>query len=336
MDDYGFSVKEKGDNFHFSVQGFRKKSFTFLILLILTYILSATGYAFIIMFIALIFILVPSLYKKIHFEKLSIWALVITKNKFRLQTILSLIPYVELGGEYFIENTIKDKKLESVKDIISFIFSHWFEFLIINTGFAALILRTWFFLNGDSSVVIDLNDYGRLFVSAAAFSLIILPLFMAIYFSIVWVWRDAEIKVLRQYNDLTKSINQNCYEPDMIWFASSAMKNLAGLLFGFPAVLWLGDKAMELRGESSGAFVGFFISFLILYIIFIISAGPIILMGIMYYRSGVHEYFVNNLRDYIKEQNQKNTQYSVKIGSTYVKLVNQSLKKEEENINDQE
>lgn len=338
MDDYGLSDIEKSDSYHFSVKGFRKKSYSFLILLIITYLLSATGYAFIIMFISLIFIIAPSFYKKIHFEKLSIWALVITKNRYKLQTILSLIPYVDLGGEYFIEINTKEKKIDSVKDVFRFIFSHWFEFLIVNTGFAALILRTWFFLNGDSNVVIELEDYGRLFISAAAFSLFILPVFMAIYFSIVWVWRDAEIKVIRQYSNKNKSKNQNYYDPDMIWFASTAIKNLAGLLFGFPAVLWLGDKAMELSGESMGASAGFVISFFVLYIIFIISSGPIILMGIMYYRSGIHEYFVNNLRNYIKEQNQKNENYSVKIGSSYVKLITEpkkfNLEEKEEKIKD--
>jgi hypothetical protein len=60
-----------------------------------------------------------------------------------------------------------------------------------------------------------------------------------------------------------------------------------------------------------------------------LTSGSAILMGTMYYRSGIHEEFVNNFRNHIKIKNSaakaKDKQYAIQIGTMSFKESNQGL-----------
>ena len=93
-----------------------------------------------------------------------------------------------------------------------------------------------------------------------------------------------------------------------LWPASDSIRNLIALFASFSALSWFAE---DIPADYTAAS-------LLIGLIFATS-GIAILMGTMYYRSGVHEEVVNDLRGYIRSKNEEarisGKTYSVQIGS---------------------
>ena len=98
-----------------------------------------------------------------------------------------------------------------------------------------------------------------------------------------------------------------------LWSASSGLRALIGLIVSFSAILWLVDAVISFN-ISNPTLLDFIYIWIIDITLFSTHPGVIILLSVMYYRSGIHEEFVNNLRSFILRKNQESTEYPIKIG----------------------
>ena len=131
-----------------------------------------------------------------------------------------------------------------------------------------------------------------------------------VYFVWVWVWQDAELKIalITVSSKGRTSEDTPVSEITKLWPASTSIRNLIALLASFSALAWFSEN-IPVDITATALLIG---------LIFATSSIAII-MGTMYYRSGVHEEFVNDLREYIRIKNQEARtsvkDYSVKIGT---------------------
>jgi hypothetical protein len=131
------------------------------------------------------------------------------------------------------------------------------------------------------------------------------------------VWEDAGLKIAT----VKTSGDSSREDFETVWYAGESIRKIIALLAGFSAILWFVEQ-LDLEDVSATAF-----AFVVLLILIFLTGGVAILMGTMYYRSGVHADFVNNLRGFIKEKNEekKEKEYSISIGTlTYepFKMIN--------------
>lgn len=299
---------EKNDSFKFSVNGFNKKSVTMLVVVIFILTLTVGGFAIYLEFIAFIFILFPWLYWKLRLCKIPIGTLKLSSSWLQ---IIGYIPFVPpLKGTWFIERYSEEKRLESIKDFILFLYDHWFEFLIINAGLVALGGRIAITIQNITRYevppenLLGLSPWGILI----AFGWV--PFCLAIYFVWVWVWQDAELKIalitVSSKGRTSEDIPVN--EITKLWPASTSIRNLIALLASFSALTWLTEN-IPADITATALLIGLIFA----------TSGIAILMGTMYYRSGVHEEFVNVLREYIQKRNQEarssGEEYSIQVGT---------------------
>ena len=109
--------------------------------------------------------------------------------------------------------------------------------------------------------------------------------------------------------------------------ASAGGSSLA-FLAGVSAVSWLAEQITSIAAER-GTPIETITGLSLLVGLMFLTSGSAILMGTMYYRSGIHEEFVNNFRNHLKIKNNtakaKNKQYSIQIGTMSFKESNQGL-----------
>ena len=292
------------DPFVFEVIKFPKKSKTFIFLLIIALLGSYSGLFFIFTFRALLFIAFPKLYKRL-FGFVSKVGLLLSHSVFG---ILSYIPGVNFKGRWFIEQGSEMRPLRSVKDLLQFIINNWTTFFLLNAGIICLLLRIVYFLRGDPPVSQQtfINDLASNTQLLIVFSL--KQIIMAIYFTWVWVWRDAELKIAitKKSTKGVTPIGEPVVETEELFHASSSIANLFGIAFGIPSIAWLAGIYAESFKQNTGQFYFGYSILVIIIILFIwFTSGIVIFMGVMYYRSGVHEELVNDLRQYIKRNYQK-------------------------------
>ena len=306
-------IKQK-DSFTFEVSGFRKNSITFLLLILVILLGSLNGVMLIFEILAVLLILFPRLYKFLGF--ISRKALILAHPVFGF---LSLIPGVSLSGRWFIEESSELRTLRSAKDLIGFISSNWSPFFVLNTGVAALAIRVIFLLHGDPPI----QEFGDVLTQLGLFVILTLvPLVMAVFYSWVWVWRDAELKIafVKGSSKHPESDQNFSEETHSLIFASEPIQRIFALGFGIPAVVWLFDKWIEnTKLVTDNLFVGTIGFLLVVVIFFFLTGGATIGMGVMYYRSGTHETLVNNLRHHIKrEYEQDEEEFGILVGRSQI------------------
>lgn len=286
--------------FRFKVTGFHKLSLSFILVVIISLLLSYFGLIYFLMFLCIPFIVYPRLYKQLRLYKIPLWGLVLATNRFRLQRLLSILPGVQLGGEWYLEQHSEEKKLSGLKDVFRFIINHWFVFFVMNTGFLALGIRVYFFLLGDPDISTEFPE-GVGFLELTSTGLVLagmlVPVVLAFYFVWVWVWEDAELKMKRT------RVSSITAEPEILrsWEAADSVRNLVGLVVGIPSLVWVADKATSDEFSGSNGAGGLTGAIVLMVVFFIFTGGPSILMGVMYYRSGVHEEFVNLFREEVRD-----------------------------------
>ncbi len=299
---------DANDSFRFNIKGFNKKSLTMLVVVLFSLALTLGGISIYLEFVAFGFVCFPWLYKKLRLQKISIAALKLSSSWLQILGYLPFVP--SLKGTWFIERHSEQKELESVKDFLLFLYEHWFEFLVINAGLVALGGRIAFIIqsivNYEASPgnIWGLSPWGILI----AFGWV--PFCLAIYFVWVWVWRDAELKIasVAISSKGRGSKDTPVSEVIKLWSASDSIRNLIALFASFSALSWFAEN-IPADYTATALLIGLIFA----------TSGIAILMGTMYYRSGVHEEVVNNLREYIKRKNEEarinGKTYSVQIGT---------------------
>lgn len=293
------------DAFEFEVDGFRKFSKTFIFLVILSLLLSEGGAFFIFGFVGTILIVFPRIYKKLFF---------LPKNLLLLSdpvfSFLSIIPFVNFNGTWFIEENSEKKELKSIKDVFKFIFNKWQPIFLLNVGVSALAIRAILWVRGDppgkeifSNDV--LSNWGIFFI------FVIVPIILCVYFVIVFVWDDAELKIAftKKSTKGSDKNNQQVEETTRLLSASDSINSIFTLAFGIPSLTWLVNESYTRNPTGIHGTAGVFV---ILLVFFIFTGGLMIMMAIMYYRSGSHAYLVNRLRAYIKEKSDS-TDENIKV-----------------------
>ncbi|OLS21354.1 MAG: hypothetical protein HeimC3_35990 [Candidatus Heimdallarchaeota archaeon LC_3] len=298
--------EEMGDPFLFEVKGFAIKSKSFFFVLILSLLFSVLGLLFIFCFIALIFILIPKIYKKLSF--LPKFLLILSYPIFGF---LSYLPGVNMKGKWFIEQGSERKRLETIPEVIKFIFVNWQPFFLVNIGVVTLSVRAILWIQGDPPIG-SLLSTEVLTGSGFFFMFAIVPVFMALYFIVVWVWEDAELKVA-YIKTSTKGLDESSKgieETTQLIPASDSIRSIFTLAFGLPAVFWFVDESGRRSVDFATGTIGV-IAIILIFFIFI--GGVVILMGVMYYRSGAHEHLVNELRNHIRARYEKKEDENVQI-----------------------
>ncbi len=289
----------------FRIQKFNKLSPVMAVLVIISLLLSYFGLGFFFFVLAIPFLLAPKLYTERPIKKISIWMLKLSSQRLK---IFQLIPFISLTGLWFIEANSEEIKFDGTVDLLKFIKSHWFEFFIIFPGMLAFSLRIAKFI--EVEVLNITNTTQEYFVGltlwGSGIAFLWLPIGLIFYFTWIWVWEDAELKILslKKSSKGTSSIRKFEDKVSEMWPASTSVKKFIGLFAGFSAITWLAENfALEIAGSVSYTgfdFYGYLIGLIIALIVFI--TGPSIFMGVMYYRSGSHEILVNNLRNYINNE----------------------------------
>lgn len=288
-------IKHGTKSDEFKVIGFRKLSITFLLLLLFTIILTFGGVLWLwLTATSIIFILFPGIYKKLYFIPKKF--LVLSYSFF---SFLNFIPGIYVAGDWFIEKDSEVKLLNNPYHIIKRIISNYEPFFILNIGITALLLRILIWLRGEqipnTQHILStetLPGWGFLFIFIAV------PIIMSIYFSWVWVWEDAELKVAKEKTSTGTSEGPAIKETTLLVPVSDSIKRLFTYLFGLTPIIWLLDmlSTHDFKGLPTGlAGVAVVIVFA-----FFLTGVSTIFMGMMYYRSGAHEYLVNKLRSDIK------------------------------------
>ena len=279
----------------FKVIGFRKLSFTFLALLIFTIIFTFSGALLLLTVTSLIFILFPNIYKKLYFIPKRF--LILSYSFF---SFLNFIPGIYVSGEWFIERDSEIKVMKNPYHIIKHILSNYEPFFVLNVGISALMVRIliWVLYRDKlphESTILSANTLSNW----GFFSIfLVVPIIMAIYFSWVWVWDDAEIKVAKAKISSASQEVEKIKETTLLVPVSDSVKRLFTYLFGLSSLIWLVDFAQSHADKLPAGTLGIVV---LMILAFFFTGISTIFMGIMYYRSGAHEYLVNKLRKDIKD-----------------------------------
>lgn len=300
----------------FKVDGFSTKSIPWLLLILISVLLSYWGIVLLLQFLALLFVIFPSLYKKLHLKKLSLSFLRIPQTIF---IILSLIPTVNFKGNWFMEDYSQTKEIKNVKSLTKFFYYKKIDYLIIYPGIISLSYRIIF--NIEEHVYGSIEETGYLVgLSFGGFfsAFLLIPLLFMCYFLIVWILEDVGIKIVKVNQNPRRNGSErgDTNETDELSSLSSSIRNLIGLFAGISTISWIAEQ-MNITG--SGSSVELIGSIAVIFAFLVMYSGPGLLMGVMYYRSGVHEEFVNDVRKFILEKNKEEERrpYRIKIG-TYV------------------
>ena len=280
----------------FRVIGFKKLSLTFILLMLCTLFFTFGGSLLLLTVTSMIFILFPSIYKKLYFFPKRFLML-----SYSFFNFLNFIPGIYVAGEWFIEKDSEFKVIKSPFQIAKFIISNYEPFFILNVGISALVVRIliWVLYRDklpESSEILNpstLSNWGFFSI------FLVVPIIMAIYFS--WVWDDAEIKVAKAKISSASQDVMKIKETTLLIPVSNSIRRLFTYLFGLSSIIWLVDMASthgsltnKLPAGTSGIIV-------LMIVAFFFTGISTIFMGIMYYRSGVHEFLVNQLRNDIKQ-----------------------------------
>ena len=313
-------IKHGTKNDEFKVIGFKKLSFTFALLLLFTIIFTYFGFLLLLTVTSLIFILRPNFYKRLYFIPKGFLFL-----SYSFFDFLNLIPGIYVAGEWFIEKDSEIKIMKSPFQIVKHIISNFEPFFILNVGISALIVRILIWIlyrdhipNSTSVLSTEtLHNWGFLSI------FLLVPLIMAIYFSWVWVWDDAELKVAKAKISSGSNETQKIKETTLLVPVSDSVKRLFTYLFGISSIIWLVDvaSAQNIKNTISPGTLGIIELMLLA---FFFTGVSTIFMGIMYYRSGVHEFLVNKLRTDIKEMYLQGNS-SIKICNSGIQEVDPSL-----------
>lgn len=293
---------------NFKVNGFKTRSITFGFVIILSFLLlglvgnlSLTISDLIILlsvfFLFLLLVLFPFLYKKMRFGDFSIWTIQFSS----LLTALSYIPLVDFKGTWFLVEDPDTKDLNTIKKVLTFLKSHWYEYLIIYPGIFSVIARIFVVIRDAVFVPIDVYLGGILQVYISIGKIILLvvpPLLFLLYFTLIRAWEDANVMVA--------SVRQNLEENEIrkLWSISSGMRTLIGIIVSFSAILWLIDEVLLFNIPNPTPF-DFLYVWIVDITLFSTHPGIVIFLSVMYYRSGIHEEFVNKLRSFIFQKNQE-------------------------------
>ncbi|MFX0065930.1 MAG: hypothetical protein ACFFC7_27510 [Candidatus Hermodarchaeota archaeon] len=305
---------------NFKVNGFKIISITFGFVIILSFLLlGLVGnplltmfdlfVLLVVFFLFLLLVFFPILYKKLRLGDLSIWTIQFSS----LLAVLSYIPLVDFRGTWFLVENPDTKDLNTIKKVLTFLKSHWFEYLIIYPGIFSVTARVFAIIRDAVFVPIDVYLSGilQLYISIGKIILLVVPpLLFLLYFTLIWVWEDANVMIASI--DPTSGEKQQS-EIRRLWSASSGMKALIGLIVSFSAIIWLVDAVLVFNIPNPTLF-DFVYIWIVDITLFSTHLGVVILLSIMYYRSGIHEEFVNNLRRFILRKNQESTEYPIKIG----------------------
>lgn len=280
----------------FRVIGFKKFSLTFIGLLFFTILFTGFGFLLLLTITSMIFVLFPKIYKKLYFIPSKFLIL-----SFSFFNFLNYIPGINVSGEWFIEKDSEIKIMRGPFDIIKHILSNYEPFLILNVGISALLVRIllWFRHDPQDVKILTpeaLSGWGFLSI------FMIVPIIMSIYFVWVWTWEDAEIKVAKAKISTGSQSESQIKETTLLVPASNSIRRLFSYAFGLTPIIWLVDKMSNSTVENFKA-TGFVGMAIIIALAFVFTGISTIFMGIMYYRSDVHEELVNKLRKEIKELN---------------------------------
>ena len=233
---------------------------------------------------------------------------------------LSRIPLVEFSGTWFIEKNSELIQFNSIRSIIGFFKAHWFSIFILPFSSFLFLLRIIGTYESDTDVsILDIDTFRENADNQVYYYTVFgTTILLLLYVSIVWVWHDAELKII----ELKTSTKGAVKETDQIWYPSNVIKNIFVLFVGFDIMSkYLTGGAQIDSIESAIELVSDFIAG-VLFDYFILEGGFIfIFMLILYYSSGTHEYLVNSVRKYISEQNSKEN-HIVSIGSSQILLNN--------------
>ncbi len=224
-----------GSKFLYKSTKFEKKSITFAVIVLTSFLLSLFGLTFLLAFPALLLIIFPSLYKKLRYNKISFALLKFFSSK--RTNRLDVLPGVYFKGDWFIEEVSEMPDFKSVGGVFSFIKSHWIDFFLIPVGYVILFLRLMVWI-GVLKITSDVEDVIDLMFEGNMMFLIflILPIFLSLYYTIVWTWEGAEVKIAKinrdsKMNDLVhkSQMDQNNYnndEIDELIFASNSIRSI--------------------------------------------------------------------------------------------------------------
>ena len=292
-------IKHGTKSKEFKIIGFKKLSFTFSLLLIATIVLTFGG-LLLLTITSMIFILFPRIYKKLYFIPKGFLFL-----SYSFFSFLNIIPGIYVSGVWFIEKDSEIKLMKNPYHIVKHIISNFEPFFILNVGISALVIRIIIWIlyrdhippeliqNGIISPAV-LRNWGFLAI------FLIVPLIMAIYFVWVWVWDDAELKVAKIKISTGSEGEEHIKETTLLIPVSNSIKRLFTYLFGVSSIIWVVDISSNptITNHIPAGIAGI-ISLMV--IAFFFTGVSTIFMGIMYYRSGVHEFLVNKLRSEIKQ-----------------------------------
>ena len=282
----------------FKVIGFKKLSLTFFLLVIFTLLFTFGGSLLLLTVTSMIFVLFPNIYKKLYFIPKRFLML-----SYSFFNFLNFIPGIYVAGEWFIEKDSEIKVIKSPFQIAKHIVSNYEPFFILNVGISALVVRilVWVLYRDKLPKTSDILNPGTLSNWGFFSIFFVVPIIMAIYFSWVWVWDDAEIKVAKAKISTGSQDIVKIKETTLLVPVSNSIKRLFTYLFGLSSIIWLvdmasthGSLANRLPAGTSGIIV-------LMIVAFFFTGISTIFMGIMYYRSGVHEFLVNQLRNDIKQ-----------------------------------
>lgn len=306
-----------GSKFIYQSENFGIKSITFVAVLITSLLLSLFGLTILLAFPAIILVLFPRVYKKLRYNKISRSLLYFLSSK--RTNLLDVIPGVYFKGDWFIEEVSEEPDFNSVRGVFYFIKSHWMDFFLIPVGFVVAFIRLGVWI-GVLKIKPDLEDVIDLMFEGNMMFLIfiLLPIFLSLYYIIVWTWEGAELKIAKINAD-SKKLNSNSnsietqnkedeYEIDELIFASNSIRNIVSIFAGYQAFVWVYERNLALDNPEFN--LGYLIGSLLGVMIF--TSGIGIFLGIMYLRSGVHENFVNEIREKIYDNylNNQNEEYN--------------------------
>ena len=271
----------------FHVDGFPLKSRTFVILLLVSLILSGFGYffAFALPFIYFCYeVVYPGIYRRIM-------RFLIHVSNNRIVRLLSFIPKIDFNGEWFEPLVVEPRQLHSLADLKSFFGKHFWEISIIHLIFLTWGLRIKF----ETSTAVMLF-YG-ITSSRLSFAAVFVPFMTGLYFFIIWTIKDTGLKLYRY----TRTSGGGEREFEEITNLSESYKSLFGFFFGIPSLFWIVQQAKTTQFTPLPNLPSFVNVVILLLLLYFSTIGITLFSVLIYYRSRKYERIVNETREWIRD-----------------------------------
>ncbi|MCY3412447.1 MAG: hypothetical protein INQ03_12490 [Candidatus Heimdallarchaeota archaeon] len=220
-------------------------------------------------------------------------------------SFLSKLPLIQFSGEWFIERDSESIKFNNFKSILFFLLEHWFSIFILPFATFLFMLRAIGSYESDVEVgILDIDTFREGADDMVYYYTVFgTTIILLIYVSLVWVWKDAELKIV-EYRESSKG---DTLEANELWYPSNIIKNFFALFVGFDIIsrYLTGGAGIEDIYDVGWLIWDFVVGVLFDY--FILEGGFIfIAMLLIYYTSGTHTYLVNSVRSSIKKQVENN------------------------------